>query len=1716
MVWSGTTSAFAGTTAITGNGTYSMGVNTANTPRTIYRQYGTNTNLSTGTYTWSFTFTTTTTTVTDLTNASTHAALASNTNSWRYWLAASSATSGSNGYCLTQDGGKIKLIRTNGSNEKYQLFQTDINIAINAKYAVRVVRTSDNLWTLYADANTDNATTKQGNSTNEPAYFNSGSASIFTKFEANTTSANIFKFDNVYFGVPSVTMAALTNGLASTVLTEGATNQALIGVSVTPTGSAALLSAMYFQNTNDNRGGVYTNGKLIRSTDNSFATTGDNTTVSANVYLQTNYVEVSGMNVTVAAGTTANFFLVYDLQSPFGGTAPTSMQFSMTQSGGTTGVTSDLVENSFSITSPTYTLAKVYTWNGNSSTNWNTAANWTYNGGTSTTVPGASNAVRIGVSSFNNQPTVTANSTVASITFGKAKDAILTVNSGSLLTISGSIAVNNESNKNVAVTIAGAGSMSVGTLGMGGLTETPNPGTKTASITSTINSLTVSGNVVLNSVGSEAGRLNDAQFYLQSGTMTVNGSIQTLNSYAGNVSLFQMNSGAGTATLNLSASNPFSLSATGTNTISLAGTSTTVIYNGTTQNIPTSTYTNVIMSGAGDKTATGALTVNGLLTISTGINLDMGTNQLAGTTLTTSGTGTIKTQNTGSTPIPTGKTWTTDVLYNATSSQSVVNGTYNNLALSNSTSAKTATGTLTINGALTVSSGSILDMATNQLLGSLTSTGSIGGTIKTQNTSATPIPTGKTWVTDILYNATGSQTVVAGDYRNLNLTGGNRTLVNGGTIGITGLLTPGSGTITSTGNTVDFKGSVTQLIPSATYNNVIISNAGKTADANFTVNGLVTVNSGLTLDMVTYQLLGTSLTTSTTGTLTTQNNSTTPLPTGRTWGMNVFYNSTSSQTVIAGNYNNLNIAGGNRTLISSGAIAVAGTLTAGAGTITTTGSTVNFNGTGIQSIPAFNYNNLTISNNGGVKTLAGATTVNSALSLTGGNLTIGAGNTLTLNGTFTGSATNSLSGSATSNITVGGTGALGTLFFNQTTDQTTNNIATLTINRTASGTLSLGNNLNITSLLQLNNGIVTLAANDTVTLRSTSITNTAMVGQVGSSAGFVYGTGAAFRVERFIPQNTSNNNRGVRAYRDLAPGVNNSSLKIFDQWQEGGINNNGYGTHITGKVGTTGMIDAATGFDMTISGNKSLQAFNVSTVNGSAAWATINSTKADTLSAFKGLRLYIRGNRTTSLASDLAYMSSTATLRATGKLVTGTVTFRTTGVTNNGATNTGIRLNSGSLNGFTIVPNPYAAPIDWFAVYASSSNILPSCWIFDSNVGTAGAYVTYNQTTGISSNPSASQVNRYIQPGQSFFIKNNNSTSPVVVISEAHKAVSTSNLTAVFGAEEEPLSKLVLSLHKKVDTTYVNMDGAVMCFKSTFDKTTGFEDAGKITNSNENIAVYSNETLFSIEGTKAATATDSIRLRLWQTTAGASYKLKIDLTAYALTGLQPVLKDRFTKSTITPSRNGITEYNFTTTGDTISYNYRFTIVFVNASSVLPVTYHAVKAYQKQAGNNVEWTVTETGVDDYTVEYSADGNNFGSIGKVLALNTIGNNVTYEYYHSSPSSVSFYRIKSTDKTGSIKYSNIVSVSNRSNKDAVVSVYPNPVKNKTANLIFSGIAAGSYQVSVYSNDGRVMYQKSINHNGLNGSYNINLPQNLPAGTYNLKVINDTMKYNQLLVIE
>ncbi len=283
----------------------------------------------------------------------------------------------------------------------------------------------------------------------------------------------------------------------------------------------------------------------------------------------------------------------------------------------------------------------------------------------------------------------------------------------------------------------------------------------------------------------------------------------------------------------------------------------TVNYNGSiAQSITQLSYNNLTISNStANCTANGALTVSGALQVNASSVLDMSNYDLLGALTSVTNNGSIKTQSTSATPLPTGKTWGGTIEYNKTTGgQTIVAGTYNNLTNSNTSGTNTSTSDLTINGTLTMNTSSIMDVGTNTLSGSLTSiTGA--GTFKTQNTSATPIPSGKTWSGVVSYYSSSAQTIVPNNYNDLNAAGGNRTIDSSGVLGIAGLFTTGSGVYTVAGSTIDFNGNTAQTIPAFSFNNLKVSGGStKTCSGNINLRNNLLFGDNTILALSSYDI----------------------------------------------------------------------------------------------------------------------------------------------------------------------------------------------------------------------------------------------------------------------------------------------------------------------------------------------------------------------------------------------------------------------------------------------------------------------------------------------------------------------------------------------------------------------------------------------------------------------------------------------------------------------------------------------------------------------------------------------------------------------------------------------------------------------------------------------------------------------------------------------
>jgi hypothetical protein len=225
-----------------------------------------------------------------------------------------------------------------------------------------------------------------------------------------------------------------------------------------------------------------------------------------------------------------------------------------------------------------------------------------------------------------------------------------------------------------------SGSVDFDQFGLDDIVMVANPSTNYVSFNGNAESFAVLGNTTLSGATTVAGDLT-----FNGGKIDINGNTLTLNGTVTNTT---------TGGLKGSASSNLTLSGAVSTSLSFDQTTlgTTNLLNNLSVNTTASSTITIL----------NPVVVNGTLTTALGQTLNMGTNALTGTLTGIANNGTISTQNTTSLPIPTGKTWSGlgTINYNAASTaQTVVVGTYQNLTIS-STGGAAAAGNLTVNGVL--------------------------------------------------------------------------------------------------------------------------------------------------------------------------------------------------------------------------------------------------------------------------------------------------------------------------------------------------------------------------------------------------------------------------------------------------------------------------------------------------------------------------------------------------------------------------------------------------------------------------------------------------------------------------------------------------------------------------------------------------------------------------------------------------------------------------------------------------------------------------------------------------------------------------------------------------------------------------------------------------------------------------------------------------------
>lgn len=1483
--------------------------------------------------------------------------------------------------------------------------------------------------------------------------------------------------------------------------------------------TASAVGATYY---NENTGSPSATGSWTLNSNGTNGTAPSNFTTSGDIFI-------------IRAGTTATLTATWT----FGNSNNVTLQI---QSGatlalGTNALTiSGNLENNGSITgSGSITISGTYASQAISNATTTGSMFFSKTSGT-TTFTGASSAASFTINGTTGTSTITVDGT---------------------LTLSGNINYSSSTSASITRNFTGTGTIQCVDLNIGSAITVANAGTITTVLNSSVAQLNVTDDVLMISNNNNSNRYNNAQFLVTGGIIEFD-AFGVTNDVAANTTLLQV----ANATLKAGNATPFP-TPTGTFTRDFTGTNATVNYDGTAQTVFATTYNNLVLSGNGGKTfPTGTTTVNGTLSIENGTNANTFTGTLAygaagilqyntssnrnvgsewpaTIDASTGPRGGVIIANTGIITLNAGKT-----LGASTNVPLTINS---GATLATNNTALTFHGDFINNGTLTAGSSTITITGTiaNQNIGTFTTTGAV----TLSKSSGTATFTGNINGAALTINGTGTGTLNLGAGLTHTFTGqlsGSGGVLNGGssTLKLSASPTPvgtAAFTFTPSTGTIDYSGTG-QTIVATTYYNLACTNSGtKTAGGNITVNNELNIASGVTFDLSTNQLSGASLTTTGTGILKTSNTGNTPIPSGKTWTMDVQFVASSNQNIPAGTYSKtVSIQGSNTAKLITGNI-TANTLDLTSGSIVlndingtpytltitsqiiraVSGGTIDgvndgvlefANSNALLDIPQGTFgvggiNNMKIS---GGKTVRLASDYNGNLSLetltttgTGSYFDMN-GYTLTITNSVTMSNGNGITGSLKggsapitgSSLIIGGVANqanIGTLYFDQTTPDVTNSLYNLTIGTTGGGSVTLGNKMNIRNTLQPpTSGTFTFNADSNLVIASRS-TYTGRIAQINSGFSF----GGKVIVERYVK------NKTARRYIFLASPVDGISIR--KGWQDD--------IFITSPAsgGTACAIDSTnglpnkfndSGYDATTRKLVTIFTYN----QADKKWdSVIRKSDSTYLQKGVGYRVYYRGSRglndancSTMLESNSPTAPDSTIMDVDGTPTTGNVTV---GVYGKG---------SNATYGYTLVGNPYPSELN-FEVFQSdptnSSIVSPTYWTHDPQSSSTTGYLSYNNNSiagGVSktSGVITGANGKYIASGQAFFVQSalsGNANAGSITFKETHK--SSSQQLGVFRGTSNTLtweSRIRIGF-LEMDSTAV--DDVLVRFSDEASVTkapSDFWDAPTL-NATKYLGTIKSNRTFAIQTRPKNFINDTVMIRIVSNTTGnhiLSFSEFDDFTEAA----QIILIDQFTgiKTDVKANRY----YTFTITSSAASQGGRFLLVFRSKESVMPVSFMNIAATQKQEGVEVAWKVAyEQNVQDYSVERSDNGRDFKVIATVLSKGNSNAPVAYTYMDLQPvNGKVYYRVKSNEKSGDAKYTSVVMLN--SSKETLISVYPNPAKDNLQIQVSNPEMYKRVTILIRNAQGKTVIQQTAA--SANGKIIVNV-YSLATGMYVISVIND-----------
>ncbi len=548
------------------------------------------------------------------------------------------------------------------------------------------------------------------------------------------------------------------------------------------------------------------------------------------------------------------------------------------------------------------------------------------------------------------------------------------------------------------------------------------------------------------------------------------------------------------------------------------------------------------------------------------------------------------------------------------------------------------------------------------------------------------------------------------------------------------------------------------------------------------------------------------------------------------------------------------------------------------GTYTAGTNTTLFDGTGDQTITNTSgetFNHLEVLKTNGNLVLNNNVSCNNLI-LTSNDISIN-GQTLTVAGNLSGSG--KIRGSNTSNLSLTGTGSIGTLNMSSAS-QLTKRLNNLTI-ELESGSVTIGsdslfmkNTLDIVSGTLVSNGRLTLISDATNTARIADLTNGTITGNITA--------------QRFIPGGVNK-----RKWRFMSNPVNVSggialTQYIDDMW-------------LTGPGGATN------GFDNSPNNASSFRTYNEAAA-GAAGTGWVSAPNINTvINTGVGFEVFVRGSRETQNPFELSTVPLDATLDLTGQVNKGTFVHNLS-YTNN---------STPTADGFNLIGNPFPSQVDLMNTNMLNANNLTTVWAYNPNTG---GYGVFDLSLGVGTN----QSSRYIPLGQAVFVKATGAGQTFTFFESAKVSNTPFNF---FRSKMDKENLLKFTVHR--DTALY--DDLIIYFKEGTSKSDSDQnDANKLFNDELNFySKSSNNTNLSINYHPLPGNNDSIKLSLFSTKSGnlaiGTYTMEFDGATNVNDSIEMYLYDRYTKAHTDIRANNY--YTFEINSDSSSWgNERFVLL----------------------------------------------------------------------------------------------------------------------------------------------------------------------------------------------